>query len=104
VPVADPVAKLARLRIEAPTQLPPSLWEAGACSECQHTGYRGRSGMHEFLAVDSSFHPAMVNGVDVPRLEQMARERGFRSMFHDGVIKSLRGVTTLEEVLRVTRQ
>jgi type IV pilus assembly protein PilB len=104
VPVADPVAKLAALQIEAPTQLPPSLWEAGACPDCQHTGYRGRSGIHEFLAVDPSFHPAIVNGVDVPRLEQMARERGFRTMFHDGVLKALRGVTTLEEVLRVTQQ
>jgi type IV pilus assembly protein PilB len=103
-PVADATAKLAGLRISVPSDLPPSLWEAGGCAECHHTGYRGRVGVHEFLVVDSSFHPAIVNGLDMPRLQQLAKERGFRPMFQDGINKALRGLTTVEEVLRVTQQ
>ena len=104
LPVADPAAKLAGLKIIVPTDLPPSLWEAGSCAECHHTGYRGRVGIHEFLAMDPSFHPAIVNGLDVPRLQQLAKDRGFRPMFQDGINKALRGQTTVEEILRVTQQ
>jgi type II secretory ATPase GspE/PulE/Tfp pilus assembly ATPase PilB-like protein len=61
-------------------------------------------GILEFLSIESSFHPAIVNGIDMPRLQRLAAERGFRSMFHDGMNKALRGLTTLEEVLRVTQR
>jgi type IV pilus assembly protein PilB len=103
-PLPNPVAKLAGLNMSFPSDLPPSLWEATGCPECHHTGYRGRVGIHEFLKMDASFHPAIVNGLDMPRLQQVAKERGFRSMFQDGVHKALRGQTTVEEVLRVTQQ
>ncbi len=102
--VSDAAAKLAVLNVRVASDLPPTLWEAGNCPACHHTGYRGRSGIQEFLAVDPSFYPAIVHGVDVPRLQQLADERGFRPMFQDGVIKAMRGLTTLEEVLRVTQQ
>jgi type IV pilus assembly protein PilB len=102
--VADPAAKLAGLNIAIPSDLPPSLWEAAGCVECHHTGYRGRVGVHEFLKMDPSFHPAIVNGLDMPRLQQLAKERAFRPMFLDGINKALRGLTTVEEVLRVTQQ
>jgi type IV pilus assembly protein PilB len=103
-PVADPAARLAGLNLAAPSELPPSLWQAAGCAECHQTGYRGRVGILEFLPIDSSFHPAIVNGIDMPRLQQLAAERGFRSMFQDGMNKALRGLTTLEEVLRVTQR
>jgi type II secretory ATPase GspE/PulE/Tfp pilus assembly ATPase PilB-like protein len=92
------------LNLAAPSELPPSLWQAAGCAECHQTGYRGRVGILEFLPIDSSFHPAIVNGIDMPRLQQLAAERGFRSMFQDGMNKALRGLTTLEEVLRVTQR
>jgi len=103
-PVADPAAKLAGLNYKAPPDLPPSLWEAVGCDECTRTGYRGRVGIHEFLTMDASFHPAIVNGLDMAKLQQLAKERGFRPMFQDGMNKALRGLTTVEEVLRVTQQ
>jgi type IV pilus assembly protein PilB len=103
VPVGDPAAKLAALNLTAPQDLPPALWEAGGCSECDRTGYSGRTGIHELFVADPSFHTGIVPVVDVQRLEAMARGRGFRSMFEDGLNKSLAGVTALEEVLRVTQ-
>jgi general secretion pathway protein E len=101
--VADPATKLTALNVTAPQDLPPALWEAGGCSECDGTGYSGRTGIHELFVADPSFHTGIVPVVDVQRLEAMARGRGFRSMFEDGLNKSLAGVTALEEVLRVTQ-
>ena len=54
--------------------------------------------------MDPSFHPAIVNGLDVPKLQQLAKDRGFRPMFQDGINKALRGQTTVGEILRVTQQ
>jgi type IV pilus assembly protein PilB len=103
-PLANPAAKLAGMSNILPTDLPPSLWDATGCAECHHTGYRGRIGIHEFLPMDPSFQPAIVNGLDTQRLQQLAKDRGFRPMFQDGIYKALRGQTTVEEVLRVTQQ
>ena len=103
-PVADPRAKLQGLQVTLPGgDLPPTLWEAGGCAECSQTGYRGRVGIHEFFPMDVAYHAAIVNGLDMAKLQALAKERGFTTMFHDGLNKSLRGLTTLEEVLRVSQ-
>lgn len=104
IPVADPVAKLQGLKVTLPTgDLPPTLWQAGGCPECAQTGYRGRVGIHEFFPMDVAYHTAIVNGLDMAKLQSLAKERGFVTMFYDGLNKSLRGLTTLEEVLRVSQ-
>ncbi len=104
IPVPDAAAKLAGLRSRMAADLPPSLWQPVGCVECQGAGYAGRTVILELLTIDSTFHPAIVNGVDIPRIEQLARERGFRTMFDNGLNKAQRGLTTLEEVLRETQQ
>ena len=104
VAVADPVAKLASLGSRPPEDLPPTLWEPSGCAECGQSGYRGRLAIYELLSVDASFYPGILPVVDVAKLEGMARARGFRKMFEDGLNKALRGSTTVEEVLRVTPQ
>ncbi len=102
--VPDAGARLANLSIRPPSDLPVSLWEPQGCPDCREVGYRGRVGIHEFLELDPAYHPAIAGGVDMSRLHQLARERGFRTMFEDGLIKALRGVTSLTEILRVTQQ
>lgn len=74
------------------------------CAACRHGGYAGRLGLHELLVVDGPLRTAITAGADTAQLEILARKSGFRSMFEDGVAKSLAGQTTLEEVLRATRQ
>lgn len=103
VPVADPAGRLAGLKVKLPNELPPTLWEAGSCPQCQHTGYRGRIGVHEFFLMEPEYFPAITNGLDMPRLQSIARERGFRTMFDDGLNKALRGLTSIEELLRLTQ-
>ncbi len=102
VSVADAEAKLAALKV--PVRGKAALWQPRGCEECNGTGYKGRLAIIEFLTIDPTFHPAIVNGVDMSKLEQLARERGFRAMFEDGLNKAQQGLTTLEEVLSVTQQ
>lgn len=103
VPVADPASKLAGLKVKLPNDLPPTLWDAAGCPQCQQTGYRGRVGVHEFFTMEPEYFPAITNGLDMPRLQNLARERGFRTMFDDGLNKALRGLTSIEELLRLTQ-
>lgn len=104
VPVAEAPDILKNLKVPVPEELSRQLWRPGGCAECQRTGFAGRMGIHELLAIDPSFHAAIINGVDMPRLHDAARAAGFKTMFEDGLRKALRGETSLEEVLRVTQQ
>ena len=80
----------------------PRWVEAVGCAACQQTGYRGRVGIYELVPVDEEMQQAVVAGATHPQLRQMARERGYRFLREDGLLKAWQGVTTIEEVLRVT--
>ena len=55
------------------------------------------------MGVDGRFHDPIVRRAGAPEYLRLAQESGMRTMFEDGLLKVLRGVTTLEELLRVTR-
>lgn len=82
--------------------VPPQWNEPVGCAQCQNTGYRGRVGIYELIPVDEAMQQAVVAGVTHPELKAMARQRGYRFMREDGLIKAWQGVTSIEEVLRVT--
>lgn len=81
---------------------PPAWMEPVGCSHCQGTGYRGRVGIYELVPVDEPMQQAVVSGAGHMRLRQMARERGYRFLREDGLLKAWQGVTSVDEVLRVT--
>ncbi|MBD9535516.1 type II secretion system ATPase GspE [Stenotrophomonas sp. STM01] len=66
------------------------------------TGYKGRTTIVEFLVMDDALRNAVMRKAGMGEIEQIARAAGMRTMYEDGIIKALRGQTTLEEVLRVT--
>ena len=76
--------------------------EPVGCAQCQHTGYRGRVGIYELVPVDEAMQQAVVAGATHAQLRAMARERGFRFLREDGLIKAWQGLTSVDEVLRVT--
>ena len=80
------------------------LWKASddGCDECNHTGYRGRLGIYEVLPNSSSTEKMIVANATSEAIEQDATANGMITMQIDGFIKALRGLTTIEEVLRVT--
>ncbi len=77
---------------------------AVGCSSCRHTGYHGRTAIHELLVLDGACKDAILAGADAGRLQAVARSAGMRSLHEDGLLKVLAGETSLEEVLRVTRE
>ena len=66
------------------------------------TGYLGRTTIMEFLVMSDELRRAVMRHAGMGELEQLARQSGMRTMYEDGIAKALRGVTTIEEVLRVT--
>ena len=87
----------------APLLAEPAQWRAAAgCSECRGTGYRGRLGIYEFIDVNDALQQAIMRRASAAEVAQLARADGSRSLREDGLVKAWRGLTTVEEVLRVT--
>jgi len=82
---------------------PPTLYKAKGCSECNHLGYRGRMGIYEVVDIDEKLRSLIHDKAGELELEAYARQCG-PSIHADGVAKILAGVTSVEEVLRVTHR
>lgn len=79
-----------------------SAWRGKGCDKCRRTGYSGRQGIYELLVMDDSLRDLVTQNPDVTAFRHMCRERGLISLRQDGFRKVLQGMTTVEEVLRVT--
>ncbi len=73
------------------------------CSHCNHTGFRGRLGIFEMMAMNSEIREMAFNRAPTNQIRKAARAAGMRSLMEDGKIKVLRGTTTPEEVVRITQ-
>jgi type IV pilus assembly protein PilB len=82
------------------------LWKAHSdgCEACNHTGYKGRIGLYEVLGNTSAIQKMIVSNSTSEAIEHTAISENMLTMQLDGLVKSLRGETTIEEVLRVTSQ
>ena len=80
-----------------------TLHRAVGCTDCGGTGYRGRSSIVEILAMTDDIRHAVLKSADAGRLHALAVESGMQTMYEHGLDKALAGVTSIEEVLRVTR-
>jgi general secretion pathway protein E len=83
---------------------PRQLYHAKGCDKCGDTGYQGRTGIFELLAVDNGVRSMVTERKDAVSIKNYAITRGMRTLRADGIEKAERGVTTLEEILRVTHQ
>jgi len=83
---------------------PLTLYKAGECTNCGHTGFLGRVGIFEFMEMDEGIRRAIVARADASTLRAAAHERGMHSLREDGWLKIASGQTTVEEVLRVTQE
>lgn len=83
---------------------PSSLWKAVGCGKCFNTGYYGRTGIFEMLIPGSDMRPMILRNQDSETLKRHALSRGMRTMLDDGLRKAADGITSIEEVLRVTEE
>ncbi len=84
--------------------LPTGAHKAVGCLECRDTGYRGRAGVYEIMQLSDSLKPFISADTDLLSLRRQAFKEGMRSLRLSGAQKVAAGLTTIEEVLRVTPQ
>ncbi len=80
-----------------------TLYKAGGCEHCHQKGYRGRTGIHELLTVDENVQALIHHDAGEHAIEEAVRAHS-PSIRYDGLTKVLQGQTTLEEVIRVTKE
>src|SRR5262249_6956849 len=71
------------------------------CNHCHQKGYRGRLGIFELLKMNSAIREMTFNREPTQQIRRVARKNNMRTLLEDGVMKSVRGITTLEEVLSI---
>lgn len=79
------------------------LYKGKGCAACHGKGYRGRIGIFEFLQMDETIRGLVMRNADADAIRKAAVEAGMRTIVEDGLGKTLAGLTTIEEVLRVIR-
>lgn len=81
-----------------------TLYSAQGCPACKGSGYRGRTGIYEFLSVDEQLRRLIHDRVSEQSLRDYALQQGMRTLRDDGMRWAENGLVSLEEVVRVTRQ
>jgi len=98
VPTAE---ELRGIGVEAGTV--KTLRRGKGCNHCQQSGYRGRTGIYELMLIDEEIRRLILQNVDSGTIKSKAREKGMITLLEDGADKVLNGITTCEEVSRVTQ-
>lgn len=80
----------------------PLFYKAAGCEHCKGTGYAGRIGIHEFLKITPQIREAILKNAEYDEIMAIAVQQGFNNLRYDGFKKALRGLTSLEEVVRAT--
>lgn len=80
-----------------------AIYKAVGCPQCRGFGYQGRTGIHELLVLDEPMRRAINDGLDASRLNTVATQAGMLTLYEDGLRKVVAGVTSLDEVMRVTQ-
>lgn len=81
---------------------PGQLFHGAGCDHCRNSGYVGRVGIYEMLIIDDVFRDMIHQDASVNSMRQLFHKSGRRSLYDDGIIKVKQGLTTIDEVLRVT--
>ena len=82
--------------------MPEHMYRGTGCDRCGRTGYKGRKGIFEIFKVDDTIQRLIFDHAPATLLRQRAREMGMRTLREDGMLKVASGMTSLQEVLRVT--
>jgi len=72
------------------------------CDKCLNMGYAGRSGIYELLPMSPDIRKLILSHADSETIKEQARKEGMKTLLEDGLQKVIDGLTTIEEVLRVS--
>jgi len=90
---------LKNLNLKVPEDL--KIKKARGCEDCNFTGYRGRTGIFEALLVDDEMEKFILSSPSISDLKEIAKKKGMVTMYQDGLLKVINGITTIEEIERV---
>ena len=99
---SEPDARLLERLAANGGEPPRMLYRAKGCEKCSGTGYAGRAALLEVLVMDDALRRLVLRRADAREIEKAAVDAGMRSLYQDGLRKAAEGVTSIEEVLRVT--
>ncbi|MFC1769716.1 type II secretion system ATPase GspE [Nitrospirota bacterium] len=80
-----------------------SLWRGKGCDACMNTGYKGRLAIYELLVIDDDIRELIISKASIREIKAVAVEKGMRNLRQDGLLKAKQGITTVDEVFRVTQ-
>jgi len=88
--------------VEKSGAVPVQYFRGAGCEECRQSGYKGRIGIYELLVLDDDLRELIIHDHSLVALRHAARGKGMRTLAEDGLQKAAAGLTTVEEVMRVT--
>lgn len=94
--------KLAALGIPVPQGMQLTFYKPGGCQECSNTGYRSRVALHEVMTMSEELEHLVTGSATGSDLREAALRGGMVTLRQDGFLKAAQGITTIEEVLRVS--
>lgn len=100
--IAKTVAKLSGSKTSTLASL--AFHKPDEKKKLQHDGYKGRVGIYEVLSVNAEMQKAIAQNAETHALRALAEKQGMITMFEDGMAKAASGITSIEEVLRVTKE
>ncbi|MFZ2300210.1 MAG: ATPase, T2SS/T4P/T4SS family [Candidatus Moraniibacteriota bacterium] len=81
-----------------------TLYKPVGCDQCGGEGYKGRNGIYEVLPMDTDIRKLVTQAATTEDLENQAKKNGMSTMSEDGFLKIVQGITSLEEVMRATKE
>ena len=100
-PYAAPPEALKNLGIPAGQKV--TLYRTKGCEECKQTGYRGRTSVHELMETTDAIRDLLIRKASSREVKDQAVKDGMTTLRKGGIAKALKGITSIEEVLRVTK-
>ncbi len=97
-------AELEELGLDPDRVKNPMFSHGKGCEKCFETGYHGRTGIYELMVANDNINKLILQNVDSNQIKVAAIQNGMRALREDGAQKILQGITTIEEVLRVTQE
>jgi general secretion pathway protein E len=97
-------ATLLALGLSPQSSAPISFFHAKGCGACGNSGFKGRVALFELLPMDDEIARLVLTRAEAREIQRAAVSAGMRTMLADGIVKARTGSTTIDEVLRVTRE
>jgi type IV pilus assembly protein PilB len=103
-PLEYPPEVLNQAGITAEMLVDAKLMKGEGCNHCNRSGYRGRIAVYEIMRLTSTIRELIFQNASTSKIRNLAIEQGMTTLYQDGLLKVLDGITTLEEVYRVTKR